>query len=102
MSLENIVIDYLQRKEKLFAMPVNKYKYGRRGITVREAVEVLGTTELRKIMSTLKEKGYKVMTVWEDGENRYGNPVRYKRYFVEKYKQKTEREEENEPKFKNI
>ena len=83
MNLEKIVLDYLAKKEKLFSMVSNKWKYGRRGITVREANEVIGTTELRKIMSTLREKGYKVHDIWEDGLNRYGNPVRYKRYFVE-------------------
>ena len=83
MNREDRVLDYLARKEKLFAMPQIKWKYGRRGITVREAMEVLGTTELRKIMSTLRERGFKVITVWEEGENRYGEQVRYKRYFVE-------------------
>ena len=92
MNLENTVLEYLSKKEKSFAMPVNKYKYGRRGITVREATEVLGTTELRKIMSDMKEKGYKVVTVWEEGLNRYGNMVRYKRYFVETKKTKMEKD----------
>lgn len=93
MNLENMVLGYLQKKEKMFALPVNKYKYGRRGITVREATEVLGTTELRKIMSDLREKGYRVLSVWEEGENRYGNTVRYKRYFIEKTKEEREKNE---------
>lgn len=83
MTLENRVLDYLARKERLFAMPQIKWQYGRRGITVREATEVLGTTELRKIMSTLKQKGYKIFTQWEEGENKFGEPVRFKRYLVE-------------------
>lgn len=84
MNRVDRVLEYLARKEKVLSMPMNKFKYGKKGITVREANEVLGTTELRKIMSTLRESGYKVITVWEEGENRYGEPVRYKRYFVEK------------------
>lgn len=83
MNREDRVLDYLSRKEKLFAMPQIKWKYGRRGITVKEAMEVLGTTELRKIMSTLRERGFKIITVWEEGENIFGEEVRYKRYFVE-------------------
>lgn len=82
MNLQDIVLEYLEKKEKLFTMPMEKIKYGRRGITVREANEVLGTTELRKIMSDLKASGCKVFSVWEEGENRYGNVVRFKRYFA--------------------
>lgn len=84
MNRVDRVLEYLARKEKVLSMPMNKLKYGKKGITVREANEVLGTTELRKIMSTLRERGYKVIAVWEEGENRYGELVRYKRYFVEK------------------
>lgn len=83
MTREEMLLEYLARKEKLFAMPQIKWKYGKRGITVREATEVLGTTELRKIISTLRRKGFKVITVWEKEENRFGHPVRFKRYFVE-------------------
>lgn len=87
MNLEDIVLEYLEKKEKLFTMPMEKFKYGRRGITVREANEVLGTTELRKIMSDLKAKGCKVFSVWEEGTNRYGSTVRYKRYFAYRNKE---------------
>ena len=83
MSREEKVLEYLARKNIWFSMPGTKYKYGRRGITVREAIDVLGTTELRKIMSTLIKRGLKVWDVWEVGENRFGNEIRYKRYFVE-------------------
>lgn len=87
MNMHEIVLEYIERKEKLFTLPMEKIKYGRRGITVREAMEVLGTTELRKIMSDFKEKGYRVFSVWEEGENRYGNTVRYKRYFAYRNKE---------------
>lgn len=87
MNMHEIVLEYIERKEKLFTLPMEKIKYGRRGITVREAMEVLGTTELRKIMSDFKEKGYRVYSVWEEGENRYGNNVRYKRYFAYRNKE---------------
>jgi len=82
MNLQDVVLEYLEKKEKLFAMPIQKIKYGSRGITVTEAMEVLGTTELRKIMSDLKARGCKVFSVWEEGVNRYGHTVRFKRYFA--------------------
>lgn len=83
MSKEELVIDYLKRKNLWYSMPGTKYKYGRRGITVREAVEVLGTTELRKIMCRIRDKGYNVTSIWEVGENKFGEQTKYKRYFVE-------------------
>lgn len=86
MSLEERVLEYLEKKNKMFSMVSNKWKYGRRGITVREAFEVLGTTELRRIISRLRERGYTVHCIWEDGFNKHGDEVRYKRYFVEQGK----------------
>lgn len=83
MSKEDKVLEYLARKNLWYSMPGTKYKYGRRGITVREAMEVLGTTELRKIMSRLRQRGLKVWDVWEVGRNKFGEETKYKRYFVE-------------------
>lgn len=52
------------------------------GITVKTCQDKLGTTELRKMVSNLKNKGYKIGDVWEYGFNRYGIPTRWKRYFL--------------------
>lgn len=60
------VLDYLQNNKK--------------GLTVKECQQVLGTTELRKIVCDLEDKGFKFARVWEYGENRFGELVRYKRY----------------------
>ena len=87
MNLQDIVLEYLEKKEKLFTLPIEKIKYGSRGITVAEAMEVLGTTELRKIMSDLKASGCYVFSVWEEGLNRYGHTVRFKRYFAYRSKE---------------
>lgn len=57
-------------------------------ITVNECNAVLGTTECRKIISDLKKKimsdGYTIKDCWVDGVNRYGEKVRFKKYFLEK------------------
>lgn len=53
-----------------------------KGITVKTCQEKIGTTELRKIISNLKDKGYNIGDVWEDGANRYGIATRWKRYFL--------------------
>lgn len=80
--LEQRVICYLKNKIKYFQKQEQLYKYCVRGITVKEATDVLGTTELRKIMSNLRDKGYEVITQWEFGQDRFGTETRYKRYFI--------------------
>lgn len=52
-------------------------------ITVRQAVDDLGTTELRSRISEIRRAGYAVSSDYEDGKNRFGEPVRYKRYRLE-------------------
>ena len=54
----------------------------RGGLTVKGCIEKLGTTELRKIVSDLKDAGWEFSDVWETGTNRYGETTRYKRYFL--------------------
>ena len=52
------------------------------GITVRECIKYLASTELRKTISDLRDMGYKITWIWEVKENKYGEISRYKRYFV--------------------
>lgn len=52
-------------------------------ITVKQAVDDLGTTELRSRISEIKRAGYEVISDYEDGKNRFGETVRYKRYRLE-------------------
>lgn len=83
MRHEDRVIIYLKNKRVYIHSDYDYEKYGKfKGITVKECEKFLGTTELRKIMSNLKRMGYEVTSVWETGENRFGDPTRYKRYFV--------------------
>ena len=62
------ILDYLRENPK--------------GITVAECIKTLKTTELRKAVSTLNRKGFDVQSVWESGENSFGEPIHYKRYFL--------------------
>lgn len=66
--MEEIIVKYLQTH--------------RTGLTVKECIDRFGTTELRKIISLLKDKGYVFTTVWEYGYNRFGMETRYKRYWL--------------------
>lgn len=52
------------------------------GLTVVQAQHLFGTTELRKVVMDLKDKGYNICDVWEEGFNRFGDKVRFKRYFL--------------------
>lgn len=59
-----------------------KYMIEHKGITVSECRDFLGTTELRRRICDLKDKGWEITDSWEDGFNRVGHPTRYKRYFL--------------------
>jgi hypothetical protein len=67
---------------------VYKYLQTHKFLTVNDCKEILGTTELRKIVSDLRIKliseGYTIDDVWETSFNRFGDKVRYKRYFLRK------------------
>ena len=67
---------------------VYKYLQTHKFLTVNDCKEILGTTELRKIVSDLRIKlipeGYTIDNVWETSFNRYGDKVRYKRYFLKR------------------
>lgn len=64
---EDKVLDYLRHND---------------GITVKSCEKNLGTTELRKVISMLRDKGYKITDIWESGCNRFGISTRWKRYFL--------------------
>jgi hypothetical protein len=67
---------------------VYKYLQTHHYITVNDCKEVLGTTELRKIVSDLRIKlmseGYTIDSIWTESYNRFGDKVRYKRYFLKR------------------
>ena len=76
------LIDYIKNKKEYGVGTKYSPEYLKRGVTVAEVQKVLGTTELRKIVCDLEEKGYKFEKVWEEGTNRFGDVTRYKRYFL--------------------
>ena len=67
---------------------VYKYLQTHKFLTVNDCKEILGTTELRKIVSDLRIKlipeGYTIDSVWTTSFNRFGDKVRYKRYFLKR------------------
>jgi len=75
-KLQRRVVEYLQEHAS---------------ITVRECVNAIGTTELRKIVSDLRRKGVMIYDHEEKSTNRYGDTVRYKRYFIVPQEKETER-----------
>lgn len=52
-------------------------------ITSLEAMRDLGCMRLASRICDLKRKGYRFVTKTEKGENRYGEPTKYFRYFLE-------------------
>lgn len=54
-------------------------------ITQKEAMELYGIGRLGARVFDLKKLGYPVYAKAEHGVNRYGNPTRYARYFVDDY-----------------
>ena len=61
--------------------------------TARELMIDCGIGSPRKRISELKTspmlaaEGYEIIDTWEDGYNRYGDPVRYKRYILKEVRQ---------------
>lgn len=55
-------------------------------ITSWEAIENYGATRLSAIIFNLKEEGYQIGDTWEQYENRFGETVRVKRYFLKRNK----------------
>lgn len=56
-------------------------KFG--SITSFEAYADLGITQLGARVFELKERGFKILTTCETGKNRYGENVRWYRYYLE-------------------
>ena len=54
-------------------------RYG--SITTMEAYDDLGITKLATRISEMRQLGMPIVDIFETGKNRFGEPVRYKRYF---------------------
>lgn len=55
----------------------------KRGITAADAYEKLGIQRISARIFDLRAKGHVISTYWETGTNRYGEEVRYGRYYLE-------------------
>lgn len=73
----------MKGKLKPTAQKVLAYMMWNGSITGREAQEEIGTTELRSRISEIKRAGYNVKSCFIEGTNKYGEPVRYKKYWLE-------------------
>lgn len=51
-------------------------------ISSMEAIENFGATRLSAIIFNLRRRGYDIETVMVDGRDRFGNNVRYARYYL--------------------
>ena len=57
-----------------------------KGITSMDAFELYGITRLSARIHDLREEGYEISMIWEYATNRYGNQVKYGKYFLIKNK----------------
>lgn len=60
------------------------YMETHKGITPMDAFHELGITKLATRIGEMTRKGIKITKIWEEGVDRYGDPTRYKRYFLER------------------
>jgi hypothetical protein len=53
-----------------------------RGLTPWYAINELGNTRLAATIHSLKKDGYEITSVLEHGINRFGDRIKYSRYFL--------------------
>lgn len=51
-------------------------------ISSMEAIRSFGATRLSAIIFNLRKRGYNIETVMVDGKDRFGNSMRYARYYL--------------------
>lgn len=66
---------YKSQNEALY-----NYLLNHKGITTWEAMDKLGISCIHKRCAELEQQGHKIMRVWLEGKNRYGNKSRVIRY----------------------
>lgn len=52
------------------------------GITSMEAIKNFGATRLSAIIFNLRKRGYDIEAVTCEGTDRFGNPMRFARYYL--------------------
>lgn len=58
------------------------YLLGGGRLTVQKAIQMFDTTELRRIVSRLKDRGFPVVADKQYGETKTGRRVQFKEYFM--------------------
>lgn len=61
-----------------------RYMETHKGISPMEAFSELGITKLATRIGEMIRSGVGIVKIWEEGTDRYGEPVRYRRYFLER------------------
>lgn len=65
---------------------VLNYMLDNDGITSWEAIKEFGATRLSAIIFNLRKRGYFIESIWQESTNRYGDPVRFVKYMLDKEK----------------
>lgn len=68
MAQEEIILEHLRKHKE--------------GITSWESFKFYGITRLSAKIFNLRERGFEIGDNWEEAENRFGENVRFKRYFL--------------------
>lgn len=67
MTQKQRVLDYIEQFGSISSM---------------EAIQSFGATRLSVIIFNLRKRGYNIETVRCEGTDRFGNPMRYARYYL--------------------
>lgn len=59
-----------------------EYLKSHRGISQAEAIDAFGCYRLSARIKDLRDRGFYVSVIMEDGVNRFGRHTRYARYFL--------------------
>ena len=67
MTKTHVVLDWIKTHASISSM---------------EAIQSFGATRLSVIIFNLRKRGYDIETVRCEGRDRFGNPMRYARYYL--------------------
>lgn len=82
-EVKQMVMDITETDKNRQHRRIAEYITDNHSISGREAHKYLGIESFTKRISEMRRLGYPLDFKWETGENRYGEKVRYKRwYFV--------------------
>lgn len=78
-----------KRKDLTQADRILRHLMKRGAITTWLAIRDYGITRLSAKIYELRARGYEINCDWEFSKNRYGEPVHFKKYYLENKCQKT-------------